>query len=136
VSPFVLQTSVHTATTADAIADALAEIEAVRDARPPTDEEMSLARASLTRGYPRAFETAQQVARSVAQLALYGLPDTYFTEFVPKVNAVTGADVVDAAARHLRPEKLTTLVVGDHTAIAEPLARLGLAEPVVLPADE
>ena len=48
-------------------------------------QEMSLAKASLTRGYPRGFETAQQVARSVAMLSLYGLPDTYFEEFVPKV---------------------------------------------------
>ena len=51
--------------------------------RRPTNE-LALAKASLTRGYPRNFETAQQVARSVAQLALYGLPDTYFEEFVPE----------------------------------------------------
>ncbi len=55
LSPFVLQTSVHTASTADAIADSLAEIEGLRGSRPPTDEEMSLAKASLTRGYPRRF---------------------------------------------------------------------------------
>src|SRR4030095_2820475 len=56
ISPFVLQTSVHTASTADAIADSLAEIAGLRGTRPPTDEEMSLAKASLTRGYPRGFE--------------------------------------------------------------------------------
>ena len=88
LSPFVLQASVHTASTADAIADSLAEIDGLRDSRPPTHDELVLAKASLTRGYPRNFETAQQVARSVAQLALYDLPDTYFAEFVPKVNAI------------------------------------------------
>jgi len=129
ISPFVLQTSVHTVSTADAIADSLAEIASVRGSRPPTDDEMSLAKASLTRGYPRGFETAQQVARSVSALSLYGLPDTYFEEFVPKVNAVTSADVVDAAARHLDPAKLTTLVVGDYSAIAESLRGLNLGEP-------
>jgi predicted Zn-dependent peptidase len=129
VSPFALQTSVHTASTADAIADCLAEFEALRGTRPPTDQELSLAKASLTRGYPRGFETAQQVSRSVAVLSLYGLPDTYFEEFVPKVNAVTSADIVDAAARHLDPSRLTTLVVGDHSAIAESLTRLNLGVP-------
>ena len=84
ISPFALQTSVHTASTADAIADCLAEISAVMGSRPPSEEEMSLAKASLTRGYPRGFETAQQVARSVAVLSLYGLPDTYFEDFVPR----------------------------------------------------
>jgi zinc protease len=129
ISPFALQTSVHTASTADAIADCLAEISAVMDSRPPSEQEMSLAKASLTRGYPRGFETAQQVARSVAVLALYGLPDTYFEDFVPKVNAVTGAGVVDVAVRHLDPSRLTTLVVGDYSAIAESLQRLNLGEP-------
>ena len=78
LAPFSLQASVHTAATADAIRDSLNELEAIRGSRPPSDTEMALAKASLTRGYPRNFETAQQVARSVAQLALYGLPDTYF----------------------------------------------------------
>jgi predicted Zn-dependent peptidase len=62
-------------------------------------------------------------------LSLYGLPDTYFEEFVPKVNAVTGRDVVDAAVRYLDPAKLTTLVVGDYSAIAETLRGLNLGEP-------
>lgn len=135
LSPFVLQTSVHTASTADAIADSLAEISGVRGTRPPTDEEMSLAKASLTRGYPRGFETAQQVARSVSVLSLYGLPDTYFEEFVPKVNSVTSADVVKAAAQYLDPARLTTLIVGDYSAIAEPLRRLNLGEPQVYAAE-
>jgi zinc protease len=129
ISPFALQTSVHTASTADAIADALAEITSVRGTRPPSQEEMSLAKASLTRGYPRGFETAQQVARSVAVISLYGLPDTYFEKFVPQINAVSSADVVDVAVRHLDPSRLTTLVVGDYSAIAESLTRLKLGEP-------
>jgi zinc protease len=135
ISPFTLQTSVHTASTADAIADSLAEIGAVRGTRPPTDQEMLLAKASLTRGYPRGFETAQQVARSVAVLSLYGLPDSYFEEFVPKINAVTSADVIEAARRYLDPARLTTLIVGDYSAIAEPLRRLNLGEPQVYAAE-
>ena len=46
------------------------------------------------RGYPRNFETGQQVARSVGQLALFHLPDSYFERFVPNVNAVTIAENV------------------------------------------
>jgi zinc protease len=96
---------------------------------------MSLARATLTRGYPRSFETAQQVARSVAQLVLYGLPDTYFEEFVPKVNAVTPDEVTRVAERHLDPSRMITLVVGDHAVIGESLKTLNLGEPAILPAD-
>ena len=135
VSPFVLQTSVHTASTADAIADSLNEISSMRGLRAPSHEEMLLAKASLTRGYPRGFETAQQVARSVSILSLYGLPERYFEEFVPKVNAVTSADVIAAAERHLDPATLTTLIVGDDSAIAESLRSLNLGEPQLYAAE-
>jgi predicted Zn-dependent peptidase len=133
MSPFGLQVSVHTASTADAIRDALNELSDIRGSRPPTEAELTLAKASLTRGYPRNFETAQQVARSVAQLALYGLPDTYFEEFVPKVNAIGADDVMRAADRYLHPDRMTTLVVGDHAVVGESLAALGLGAPAVLP---
>jgi predicted Zn-dependent peptidase len=132
LSPFTLQASVHTASTADAVRDSLHELEAIRHARPPSDAELSLAKASLTRGYPRNFETVQQVARSVAQLALFNLPDTYFEEFVPKVHRITQADVVDAAERYIDSSKLGTLVVGDVTAVRDGLGALGLGEPQIL----
>ena len=132
-TPFVLQASVHTASTAEAIADSLRELEAIRHERPPSESELALARTSLTRGYPRNFETAQQVARSVAQLALFELPDTYFEEFIPKVHAVTAADASSAAARYIDPQKAVTLIVGDKAVVHDSLLTLGLGEPDVLP---
>ena len=125
----------HTAATADAISDCLAELDGIRGARPPSEQEMLLAKASLTRGYPRGFETAQQVAWSVARLALYGLPDTYFEEFVPRVQAVEAADVTRVAPKYVDPARAVALVVGDYQAIAESLRPLGLGEPQLLPAD-
>ena len=134
-APFLLQASVHTASTADAIGDCLAELDGIRGSRPPSGREMALAKASLTRGYPRSFETAQQVARSVAQLALYGLPDTYFEDFVPVINTVEAADVMRVAERYVDPARAVTLIVGDYQAIAESLRPLGLGEPQLLSAD-
>jgi zinc protease len=133
-APFSLHASVQTAATADAVRDAHAELEGLRGPRPVTPTELALAKASVTRGYPRNFETAGQVGRAVAQLALYGLPDTYFQEFVPKVNAVTGDDVTRVAAAYLDPARLTTLVVGDYSAIADPLSR-EIGDPLVISPD-
>lgn len=133
LGPFSVQTSVHTAATAESISDTLAEMSAIRGSRPATPQEMSLAQASLTRGYPRNFETTQQVARSVAQLALFDLPDTYFEEFVPNVNAVTADDVTRVAQAYLDPSRAIALIVGDRTATEESLTRLGLGELHVLP---
>jgi predicted Zn-dependent peptidase len=135
LAPFALQASVHTASTADAIADCFAEFDAIRGRRPPTESEMALAKASLTRGYPRGFETAPQVARAVAQLALFGLPDTYFEEFVPRVSAIQTEEVVSAAERYIDPSRTVTLVVGDYQAVGPTLGALGLGDPQILPAE-
>jgi len=133
IGPFSVQTSVHTAATAESISDALTEMSDLRGTRPATAEELSVAQTSLTRGYPRNFETAQQVARSVGQLALFDLPDSYFEEFVPKVNSVTAADVTRAAQTYLDPTRAIVLVVGDRQATEDALTRLGFAEMQVLP---
>ena len=133
--PFALQVSVQTAATAVAIEESLGEIAAIRGPRPVTPPELALGIAALTRGYARNFETAEQVARAVTQLALYDLPDDYFAQFVPRVEQVTSEDVTRVAARYLDPARLTALIVGDFDTIAPDLARLDLGEPVVLPSE-
>jgi zinc protease len=133
--PFLLQASVHTASTSRAIEESLDEIAAIRGPRPVTEEELALGLAALTRGYARSFETAEQIARAVTQLALYELPATYFAEFVPRLEAITIAEVTRVAAKHLDPARLTTLVVGDLDMIGKDLEQLGLGNPVVLSAD-
>jgi predicted Zn-dependent peptidase len=134
LGPFVLQTSVGTDVTAAAIREAMKELDDIRNTRPATADELALARASITRGYPRGFETAQQVARGVSSLALHNLPDTYFEEFVPRVDAVTLEDIARVAAEYLDPARMVTLAVGDHERIATTLTALNLGEPVVLSA--
>jgi predicted Zn-dependent peptidase len=124
--PFVLHASVQHDATADALREAIAEIRAIRGERPVTREELELGRASLTRGYPRSFETADQVARGAAQLALYDLPDDYFTTFVPKVLALTEQDITAIAAKHIDPTRLLTVVVGDRDKLAPSLTALDL----------
>jgi predicted Zn-dependent peptidase len=132
--PFALQVSVETASTAAAIRESLDEIAGIRGSRPVTPDELALGVAALTRGYARNFETAEQVARAVMQIALYDLPDTWFDEFVSKIERVSLEETTAAAARHLHPDCLTTLVVGDFEAIARDLDGLGLGEPVALAA--
>jgi zinc protease len=132
--PFVLHASVQSEATVDAIREAFHEIRAIRDERPVTADELMLGRATLTRGYPRNFETAEQVGRAAAQLALYDLPDDYFTTFVPKVMALTPDDLTRAARTHIDPDRLLTVIVGDRDAIGPSLADLGQGPPIELPA--
>jgi zinc protease len=128
--PFIVQTSVQTDATAAAAAEILREIEEVATVRPPAAHELELARASLTRGYARSFETAEQIARAIVQLVVHELPDDHFDEFVPKVRAVDAGAVVDAARRHLRPAGAHVVVVGDRARVEPALGELGAVERI------
>jgi predicted Zn-dependent peptidase len=126
--PFVLQASVQSDATADAIREAAKEIEDIRGPRPVVAEELDTGRAALTRGYARNFETAEQVARAATQAALHDLPDDYYSTFVPRVLAIDEAAVTSAAERHLHPERMLTVVVGDRDRIGASLESLELGE--------
>jgi zinc protease len=124
--PFVLNASVQSEVTVDAIDEALGELRAIRGERPVTAAELEAGRAALTRGYPRNFETAEQISRGAAQLALYDLPDDYFSTFVPKVLAVDEATVTRVAKQHIDPSRLLTVIVGDRDKVGPGVARLNL----------
>ncbi len=127
--PFVLYASVQSEVTADAVREAVSELRAIRGERPVTRAELELGRAALTRGYPRSFETAEQIARAAAQLAMYGLPDDYFTIFVPRVLALDEHEITRVAASHIDPGRLLTVIVGDREKVGPTLHRLELGDP-------
>lgn len=130
--PFILQTSVQSDGTAEAVKTSLLEIHAIRTDRPPAVDEVEIAKAALTHGYPRNFETAEQIARAMAQLLLYGLPDDYFDTFTSRVAGVTVDCTREVAATHLDPERLATAIVADSAIVAPQLAAAGLGEATPL----
>lgn len=132
--PFAVQASVQTDATAESVEDVLREIADMGGDRPITADELARAQAALVRGFPRGFETAEQISRAMCQLALYDLPDDYFDLFVPRVKAVTGGAVTSAAATYLPSREMEIVVVGDRERILPSLLRLGLGEPVDLSA--
>lgn len=131
---FSCDTSVQADATAVAVADVLAEFGDVSRPDGIGAGELAHAQESLTRGYVRHFETAPQLARSVAQLVTYGLADDTFDRFVPAVNGVTVEQVGRAAAQFVRPAEAAVVVVGDARVCQAPLDALG--RPVVLATPE
>jgi len=122
---FACETSVQADQTAVAVADILEEFAAIRVEGSVLAPELARAKASLTRGYVRNFETEGQLVRAAAQLATYALDDRTFDRFVPLVAAVTAADVRRAAEDFVRPADSSVVVVGDAAACLAPLEALG-----------
>ena len=130
--PFSFRSSVQTDGTVDAIKEAIREIDQIRNVNPPSVEELMVARNALTRGVPRSLETATQVARAGASLALHGLPPEEIARFVDRVMAVEVETLVRVANAHLHPDQLLAVVVGSPDDILPSLDRLGLGEPTLI----
>jgi zinc protease len=131
----VLSVSVDKAATAVAISESIREISDLREARPVSAAELAIGIAALTRGYAKNFEASDQLARAIAQLALFNLPEDFFSEFVPRIEALSPEEVTQAAARHLDPSRLTTLVVGDVDVTSQEFGQLNLGAPELLSPD-
>jgi zinc protease len=56
---------------------------------------------------------------------LHGLPDSYLTDYVKRVLAVTPEQVKAVAQKYLRPEQMTIVVVGDKKTVAEQIKEYG-----------
>ena len=122
---FSCDTSVQADATAVAVTEILRECRDVAADGAIGAEELATAKASLTRGYARHFETASQLARAMAQLLTYELPDDAFDQFVPIVERLTADDVLAAARGALHPDDAAVVVVGDLDALRPSLEALG-----------
>ncbi len=100
----------------------------VRDAAP--EAEVDAARRYLSDRFPLQIDTAGRIAWMVANLRLYGLPDDYWDTYRTEIRAVTPAQALAAAQRHIHPETALVVVVGDAEVLAEPMRRWGAVRVV------
>jgi predicted Zn-dependent peptidase len=130
---FCCLTGVQSSATALAVSEILSEISAVRSEGAIAAGELDRARAGLTRGYVRQFETTAQLARAAVILVTYELPDDTFDRFVPGVERVTVDDVTAAARQHLHPDRAVVVIVGDEARCHADLETLGRTVRTISP---
>ncbi len=132
--PFLVSTAVQTEVTGAAVTEILRELDGIRQG-PVSDAELSDARQFLAGTYPLRLQTTDGVASRLADLFIYGLPDTYLEEFAPRVLAVTADQVLEAARQRIHPDRLTILVVGDAATVVPQLEALNLGGVEVVTVD-
>ena len=67
---------------------------------------------------------------------IYGLPDSFFSDYIPKIQAVTAADVERAAKQYLVKDKFAVVVVGDLAKIEKPIRDANLGPVRIVKLDE
>jgi zinc protease len=115
---------VTTAVTGPSLKEIFYEIDRLQKEPPPEAELQGI------KNYRAGLFTVQNSSRAgiIGQLAfldLHKLPDTYLTNFVQNVLAVTPQDVQRMARQYLKSEQMAIVVVGDKAQVAKQLADYG-----------
>lgn len=128
--PFVVATSVKTDVTAPALEQIFSELDRAAKA-PITQDELAKGKALLAFDLVQELEHTSSETAAIASIFLYDLPLDEYRTFVPRLNALTLADVQGAAQRALHPDRMTLTVAGDLKTILPAIAR---SAPLALPA--
>lgn len=116
--------------TTGASLDALLEEARSLKAVPPTEAEIEIAKRGLLDSFIFRIDAPRKVMGQQILAELHGYPADWLSRYRAGIEAVTPAQVRDAAARHLRPEEFAILVVGPSQGQDKPLASYGTVTPV------
>ncbi len=125
---FLMSAPVQTNATAASISELLAEMRQARGDRPVAGDELADSKGRLVQGFPQRFETFGGTARQLADLLVAGLPVDDWQSYVGRIQALGEADLAAVVARHLDPERVVWVIVGDWSAIQDGLRGLELGE--------
>ncbi len=134
VSPFVISTSLFTPNTIAGLREILRIVGEVSAAELPK-EELHKAKQNLVQQLPQSFQTNGATTGAFAELVRHGRPLDWYDGYAERIDAVTGAQVKDAAATLVPVGGLLFTVAGDLTALREGLNGLGLGRSALLGAD-
>ncbi|MGI8812027.1 MAG: M16 family metallopeptidase [Pyrinomonadaceae bacterium] len=123
--PFAASAEIQTGSTRESIVEFMKELNGIRGARPVSPSELENNKQSLIRRFPSGFETVGQISGQLSNLVVYGLPDSYFNDYIANVNRVTVEDVNRVANKYLDPSKMSIVIVGDRKTVEPSLKELG-----------
>jgi zinc protease len=133
--PFLVIAPVQADKTGEAMVEIKKELDDYVGSRRATPEEVATSKNGSILTLPGRWETARAVARDIAALVRFHLPDDYWSSYAELVAALDVDGVNAAAKRILAPNQLTWVVVGDLAVIEDKIKSLGLGEVSILDVD-
>ena len=132
--PFVVGAGVRTDATAPSVTEIYNEIRKMKDVQVTMDE-LTLGKDSLVRSMPGRFETTAQTVSSFATLFVYNLGLDYYSKYIERIGVLDAAGIHAAASKHLVPERMLVVAVGDRQKIEADLMKLNLGAAEVRDAE-
>ncbi len=110
--------------TIHAIEAIVAEIEKLRQEE-VTDEELAIAKDSFLNSFVFNFDSEGEIVTRLLTYEYYDYPADFLFSTRRRVEQVTKADVLRVAGKHLHPDQVQVLVVGNPQEFDKPLSTLG-----------
>ncbi|BFM39829.1 pitrilysin family protein [Synechocystis sp. LKSZ1] len=114
----------RTETTAQFIQSLRAEIKRLQTS-PVSPAELTYAKESILNSFIFRFENPGQTLSRLMTYEYYGYPPDFIFDYQRQVKATTIDQIQTVAQKHLRPETMVTLIVGQEKGLQPQLQRLG-----------
>ncbi len=121
----VIVAPVQSDRTGDSLAAMIGDVKALTSTRPIDAAERDKAINNTVRSLPGDFESGGALLGAIEKNAVYGRGDDYYGKLVPRLQALTPAQL-NEAAKLLSTDRFTWVVVGDRKVVEPQLAKLGL----------
>jgi zinc protease len=109
--PFTVAAAVETAAAGAAAREVLHELRRIRESL-VEPEELAETVGYIVGVFPYSLQTVGDVSRRLENLAVFDLPDDYYTRYLERIAAITREEIQDVARRHLDPERIVVVAVG------------------------
>lgn len=118
-----------------ALIEFMKELKGILGERPITDEEIKVAKDSLTQRLPQRFSSVTGISDAISGVVLNDLPNDYYETFAKNIAAVTKEDLMRVAKRYIDLNHLAIVIVGDRATIEGPLKATGVAPITIIDID-
>ena len=116
---------VTTNVTGASLKEIFAEIDRLQ-AEPPTPAEVKAIQENMVGGYMMQGSTRAGLIGLLRAINLHGLPESYITDYVKQVTAITPQEVSRVAKQYINDENFTIVIVGDRKQIEEQIKPYGI----------
>jgi len=100
----------------EAIAEIFKELKRIRT-KPVSDKELADAKAYLTGSFPLRMDTSAKIAGILTAVEFYHLGLDYPERYPDLINGVTKEDILRVARKHIDPDRMVIVVLGDQEQI-------------------
>ena len=125
-------TSTKSGTTVAAIRLILTTMEEMTVA-PPSTQEVSRSVDEIVNGFVFNFESPAQIVSRKIALRAQRLPEDWLERYLAGIQNVSPEDIRQVFSRHVHPDQMVIMVVGNPAALDEPLANLGPVTVIEVP---